>query len=65
MTWFKGKTLLEVLDEIKPPTRPLDKALRLPLQDVYIITDNGTVPCGRVETSARYVSIIPSIWYYY
>ena len=32
--WYKGKTLLE---EIKPPTRPLDKPLRLPLQDVYKI----------------------------
>ena len=32
--WYKGKTLLEALDEIKPPTRPLDKPLRLPLQDV-------------------------------
>ena len=29
--WYKGKTLLEALDEIKPPTRPLDKPLRLPL----------------------------------
>ena len=23
--WYKGKTLLEALDEIKPSTRPLDK----------------------------------------
>ena len=50
MPWYKGKTLLEALDEIKPPTRPLDKPLRLPLQDVYKITGIGTVPCGRVET---------------
>merc|ERR1711913_23899 len=33
-----------------PPTRPLDKALRLPLQDVYKIGGIGTVPVGRVET---------------
>jgi len=50
LTWFKGPTLLEALDSIEPPTRPTDKALRLPLQDVYKITGIGTVPVGRVET---------------
>ncbi|KAL1418220.1 hypothetical protein MTO96_026103 [Rhipicephalus appendiculatus] len=33
-----------------PPTRPTDKPLRLPLQDVYKIGGIGTVPVGRVET---------------
>ena len=33
-----------------PPSRPTDKALRLPLQDVYKIGGIGTVPVGRVET---------------
>jgi len=47
---YTGKTLLEVLDTIKPPKRPTDKALRLPLQDVYKIQGIGTVPVGRVET---------------
>merc|ERR1712088_566338 len=46
----KGKTLLEALDAIIPPTRPTDKPLRLPLQDVYKIGGIGTVPVGRVET---------------
>merc|ERR1711983_230708 len=46
----KGKTLLEALDAIVPPTRPTDKPLRLPLQDVYKIGGIGTVPVGRVET---------------
>merc|ERR1712088_925871 len=45
-----GTTLLEALDAILPPTRPTDKALRLPLQDVYKIGGIGTVPVGRVET---------------
>jgi elongation factor 1-alpha len=48
--WYKGPTLLEALDAIKPPKRPIDKALRLPLQDVYKIGGIGTVPVGRVET---------------
>jgi len=49
-TWYKGPTLLEALDAIIPPSRPVDKPLRLPLQDVYKISGIGTVPVGRVET---------------
>merc|ERR1711887_222862 len=47
---LKGVTLLDALDAIQPPARPTDKALRLPLQDVYKIGGIGTVPVGRVET---------------
>lgn len=62
MPWFKGcevvraagnktvKTLIEAIDSVDPPTRPTDKPLRLPLQDVYKIGGIGTVPVGRVET---------------
>ena len=50
LTWFKGPTLIEALDNIVPPKRPTDKPLRLPLQDVYKIGGIGTVPVGRVET---------------
>ena len=46
----EGFTLLEALDAINPPSRPTDKPLRLPLQDVYKIGGIGTVPVGRVET---------------
>ncbi|EFX60121.1 hypothetical protein DAPPUDRAFT_125451 [Daphnia pulex] len=42
--------MLEALDAIKPPNRPTEKPLRLPLQDVYKIGGIGTVPVGRVET---------------
>lgn len=50
MTWYKGPTLLEALDLMSPPKRPVDKPLRLPLQDIYKIGGIGTVPVGRVET---------------
>ena len=50
MPWYKGQFLLEALDAIKPPKRPILKPLRLPLQDVYKISGIGTVPVGRVET---------------
>eukprot|EP00904_Undaria_pinnatifida_P004835 jgi/Undpi1/1481/HiC_scaffold_11.g04871.m1 len=52
MPWYKGPYLLEALDTMKEPTRPTDKPLRLPLQDVYKIGGIGTVPVGRVETGA-------------
>ena len=51
-----GKTLLEAIDAIDPPSRPTDKPLRLPLQDVYKIGGIGTVPVGRVETGTIKVS---------
>jgi len=50
MPWYKGKTLIETLDDLEPPKRPVDKPLRVPLQDVYKIGGIGTVPVGRVET---------------
>jgi len=50
MPWYKGPYLLEALDNVNAPKRPSDKALRLPLQDVYKIGGIGTVPVGRVET---------------
>uniref|UniRef100_G3UIY9 Tr-type G domain-containing protein n=1 Tax=Loxodonta africana TaxID=9785 RepID=G3UIY9_LOXAF len=62
MPWFKvwkvtckngnasGTALLEALDCILPPTRPTDKPLHLPLEDVYRIGGIGTAPVGRVET---------------
>merc|ERR1712018_1057704 len=50
MSWYSGPTLLQALDALRPPKRPSDKPLRLPLQDVYKIGGIGTVPVGRVET---------------
>jgi elongation factor 1-alpha len=67
MGWFKGwtsvigkggkknegKTLLEALDAIAPPSRPTDKALRLPLQDVYKI--GGKIVQRCIETCCNIV----------
>ena len=50
MPWYKGPTLFEALDKLEMPSKPSDKPLRLPVQDVYTITGVGTVPVGRVET---------------
>lgn len=48
--WYEGKSIVESLDDLKEPKKPVDKPLRLPVQDVYTITGVGTVPVGRVET---------------
>ncbi|XP_051008444.1 elongation factor 1-alpha 1-like [Acomys russatus] len=70
MPWFKGwkvtckdssasgTTLLEALHCTLPPTRPTDKPLRLPLQDVYKIGCIGTVPVGRVKTGVLNPGIV-------
>jgi elongation factor 1-alpha len=50
MSWWKGPTLIEALDSIEEPKRPVEKPLRIPVQDVYKIGGIGTVPVGRVET---------------
>jgi elongation factor 1-alpha len=50
MPWYKGPTLLQALDVFEVPPKPVNKPLRLPIQDVYTITGVGTVPVGRVET---------------
>ncbi|NPA38776.1 MAG: translation elongation factor EF-1 subunit alpha [Candidatus Nanohaloarchaeota archaeon] len=50
MPWYNGPTLIEALDAIEPPQLPVDKPLRMPIQDVYSIKGVGTVIVGRVET---------------
>ena len=58
MGWWKGttfngkdvKTIFEAIDAVQQPSKPVDKPLRLPIQDVYKISGIGTVPVGKIET---------------
>jgi elongation factor 1-alpha len=50
MSWYKGPTLIDVLNTFSSPPKPTGKPLRIPIQDVYTITGVGSVPVGRVET---------------
>ncbi|MDI6888313.1 MAG: translation elongation factor EF-1 subunit alpha [Methanocellales archaeon] len=50
MPWYTGPTVLEALDMLKEPEKPVTLPLRVPVQDVYTISGVGTVPVGRVET---------------
>jgi elongation factor 1-alpha len=48
--WYNGPTFVEALDTLTEPEKPTDKPLRLPIQEVFTITGQGTVPVGRVES---------------
>ena len=50
MKWYPGPIFYVSLDTFTFPEKPIDKPLRIPVQDVYSITGVGTVPVGRVET---------------
>lgn len=54
--WYKGNTLIQELDALDEPDKPVNLPLRLPVQDVYSITGVGTVPVGRVETGVLHTA---------
>lgn len=49
MAWYKGKTLLEILDSFEVDSAPLTRALRFPVQDVYRFEEKRIL-VGRIET---------------
>ncbi len=55
LPWYDGPTLLAALDTLTVPEKPVNKPLRLPVQDAYSISGFGTVPVGRVETGVMKV----------
>ncbi len=61
---YSQKTLVETLDDLTAPPAPIDKPLRIPVQDVYNIKGVGAIPVGRVETgvlkSGTKVVVMPS-----
>jgi elongation factor 1-alpha len=56
MPWYTGPTLLEAINNLAVPDKPVNLPLRLPIQDVYNITGIGVVPVGRVETGVLKVN---------
>ena len=50
MGWYDGPSLLDALDDLDEPEKPIDLDLRVPVQDVYKISGIGAVTVGRVET---------------
>jgi len=53
MPWHSGPTVLQLLDSLHKEPSPVDRPLRLPLQDVYKFTEQGDdrrIFVGRIET---------------
>lgn len=53
MKWYQGKTLLNALDDFKKDEKPVDKDLRIPIQDIYKFSksgDNRRIIAGKVES---------------
>lgn len=42
--------MVEALNMLNPPVRFLDKALRMPINEIYKIKGIGTVISGRIES---------------
>jgi len=55
MSWYTGPTLVEYIEKLKVPEKPVDKPLRMPIQDVYNISGIGVVPVGKIETGVMKV----------
>jgi bifunctional enzyme CysN/CysC len=53
MSWYAGPTILDLLDRLRKEPSPVDKPLRLPVQDIYKFTEDGDdrrIIAGRIET---------------
>jgi bifunctional enzyme CysN/CysC len=49
MDWYRGPTVIETLAEFALPQSPVERPLRLPLQDVYKF-DDRRILAGRIES---------------
>ena len=55
MEWYRGDTLIEVLDKFQKESLPFDKPFRMPVQDVYKFTKFGDyrrIVAGTVDTGS-------------
>ena len=67
MKWYTGPTVLSQLDAFTKPELPIQKAFRMPVQDIYKFSENnddrrivaGTVEAGSVKVGDRVV-FLPS-----
>lgn len=51
-SWFDGPCLIEIIDNFKPPDRPISKPFRLSLSDIFKGVTSGICIGGRVEAGA-------------
>ncbi|KIN95679.1 hypothetical protein M404DRAFT_1007284 [Pisolithus tinctorius Marx 270] len=46
--WYKGPTLVDLLDKLEPPVRDIESPLRIPISNVFKAQGSGTGVSGRV-----------------
>uniref|UniRef100_A0A1Q3F5M6 Putative translation elongation factor ef-1alpha n=1 Tax=Culex tarsalis TaxID=7177 RepID=A0A1Q3F5M6_CULTA len=49
LKWYKGPTLLKVIDSFKTPERSVDKPFRMSISDIFKGTGSGFCISGRIE----------------
>ncbi|KAJ9464242.1 Elongation factor 1-alpha [Diplonema papillatum] len=52
MPWYKGSTLLQLLDSLPAPHRMVTRPLRVPIQRVYNVQGVGDIAVGRIEAGS-------------
>lgn len=55
MAWYRGPTVLDILDAFETEPHPVDRPFRMPVQDVYKFTGGGDdrrIVAGTVETGS-------------
>ncbi|XP_054154467.1 protein HBS1-like isoform X2 [Oppia nitens] len=50
--WYSGHTLVDIIDNFKPPDRPISKPFRMSLNDVFKGLTSGFCISGRIEAGA-------------
>lgn len=50
LKWYKGPTLLRVIDSFKTPARSIDKPFRMSVSDIFKGTGSGFCISGRIES---------------
>uniref|UniRef100_A0A6B2E882 Putative elongation factor 1 alpha n=1 Tax=Phlebotomus kandelakii TaxID=1109342 RepID=A0A6B2E882_9DIPT len=50
LSWYSGKTLVNVIDNFKTPERSVEKPFRLSVNDIFKSTGSGLCISGRIET---------------
>ncbi|XP_037922499.1 HBS1-like protein isoform X2 [Hermetia illucens] len=56
VSWYKGPTLLNVIDNFKLPERSIDKPFRMSVSDIFKGTGSGFCISGRIETGVLCVN---------
>ncbi|WP_461214228.1 sulfate adenylyltransferase subunit 1 [Lacticaseibacillus sp. GG6-2] len=51
MPWYQGQSFIDTLDAVPEADQPLDKPLRLPIQDVFKFDDRRII-AGRIEAGS-------------